>query len=383
MKHNISELIDLPELQDLMTALYRATGINHALLDLQGKILTEAGGESCCIAFHRACPASRQNCHISDRSIFSRLAGQDYVGYECRNGLFDYATPVRIDGEHVATMFTGQMLHAEPDLAHFRRQAREFGFDETAYMAAIAQVKIVPRERVADIMAFLVGLAQMLARNGAVRLERLSRFEQERKRIAREMYDEVGQLLTVQAMNVTMLDLRFGGDNPELRQKTGEMATLVEKTNHAVRHLATSLRPAVLDLGLLPALEWLVADFNRRGPTTRYRIDAPDGDIALDDTIATELFRIVQESLTNVQRHAGARSAVIVLRLAEARLQLEVKDDGCGFDAAAIHNGPGFGLHSMQTRSRALGDELRIDSSPDAGTRIALDLHLFQSEASK
>ncbi|HTN66418.1 MAG TPA: PocR ligand-binding domain-containing protein [Burkholderiaceae bacterium] len=375
MKYNISELIDVPELQRVMEALYQATSINHALLDLQGNVLTAAGWDKTCVEFHRAHPESCKNCETSDRYIFSHLAGQNYVGYECLNGLFDYATPVTVNGEHVATIFTGQMLHEPPDIERFRQQARRFGYDETTYLESVAQVAVVPRERMAAIMEFLARLAQLLGRNGAARLEYVARIEQERRRVACEMHDELGQLLTAQAMQVALLDLRFGDGNSELREKTRDMAALVEKTIHAVRHLATSLRPAALDHGLLAALEWLVADFNRRG-SARCRLDAPGGDVDLNDASATALFRIAQEALTNVRRHAGAGEVLISLERSESLLRLAVQDDGCGFDVSSMDNGAGFGLYGMRARAREAGDTLRIDSSPGNGTRITVEMLL-------
>ncbi len=373
MKHHISELIDLPELQGVMSALYRATGINHALLDLQGNVLTAVGWNSACTEFHRANPESCKNCDLSDHTIFSYLGGQSYIGYQCLNGLFDYATPVKINGQHLATIFTGQLFHEPPDMERFRCQARQFGYDEAAYLEAIARVAVVPRERMAPIMELLVGMAQLLGRNGATRLEHAARIEQERRRVACEMHDELGQLLTAQAMQVAWLDLRFGDDNPELREKTREMAALVETTIHAVRHLAASLRPAALDRGLPAAIEWLAAEFNRSGLAS-CRIEAPDGDVGLDDASATALFRIVQEALTNVRRHAGASHVLISLERSASSLRLAVQDDGCGFNVSAARNGAGFGLRSMRERALGLGDVLAIHSSPGSGTRITVEL---------
>lgn len=377
MKHNISELVDLPELQRMMEALYRASGINHALLDTEGNILSATGWEKCCVEFHRANPESCKNCQVSDRYIFSHLTDQTYVGYECLNGLFEYATPVRINGEHIATIFTGQILHAAPDVERFRRQARQFGFDEAGYLASINEIVIVPRERMAAVMEFLSGLAELLGRNGATRRECAIRIEQDKRRMAREMHDELGQLLTAQAMNVALLDLRFGEANSELREKTREMAALVDTTIASVRHLAASLRPAALDGGLLAALEWLAEEFDCSG-TIRCRVEAPGGDIKLSDQTAVELFRIAQEALTNVRRHACAGEVLISLQHSASVLRLAIRDDGCGFDAQALHNGAGFGLQSMRERAVGLGDALRIDSTIGSGTCIAVELSLLQ-----
>ncbi|MFJ7566460.1 PocR ligand-binding domain-containing protein [Herminiimonas sp. NPDC097707] len=381
MKHNIAELIDLPALQNVMDALFRATGINHALLDLQGRVLTGAGWEDACTEFHRVYPESCKNCQISDQYIFNHLGCATYVGYECLNGLFEYATPVNINGAHMATIFTGQILHAKPDLARFRAQAAQFGFDEASYLESIEKIAVIPRERMPAVMEFLVELAQMLGRAGAMRQECALRIEQDKRRVAREMHDELGQLLTAQAMHVAWLDLRFGNDNPELRAKTGEMAVLLEKTIHAVRHLATSVRPAALDLGLLAALEWLAADFSQRS-SILCSVDAPSGDIALDDATATGLFRIVQEALTNIARHANANTVLISLSQQGVSLRLSVRDDGCGFDVAAKRDGAGFGLQSMRERAVGLGSVLRIESHSGSGTCIKVELERAETAGS-
>ncbi len=173
MTHQLSELIDLAALQALMESLYRATGIKHALIDNDGTILTAAGWETVCTEFHRADPKTCRRCLESDRQILENLRDGPYVGYVCGNGLVDYATPVVIDGMHMANVFTGQMLHEPPDLDFFRRQAAEFGFPEGPYLEAVRRVPVVPRERMPDIMAFLVGLAQMLGQQGLARVRQL------------------------------------------------------------------------------------------------------------------------------------------------------------------------------------------------------------------
>lgn len=190
MKHQLSELIDLSALQGLMESFHRATGIKHALIDNDGRVLTAAGWEPVCTEFHRANPQSCERCQESDRYILNHLHEGPYVGYDCPNGLVDYATPVIIDGEHVANVFTGQMFHTPPDLEFFRRQAAEFGFDEPAYLAAVQRVPIVPRERMPDTMAFLAGLARMLAEQGLTRLRQLET-KTELRRLNAELAERV------------------------------------------------------------------------------------------------------------------------------------------------------------------------------------------------
>lgn len=174
MKYPLSQLVDLAELQGLMEAFRCATGINHALVDLDGKILAAVGWQALCRQFYLAHPETCKCCLINQPALWKPLPDHPYRGHRCRNGLFDYATPVVIDGEHVANIFTGQILHRPPDLARFLKQAEEFGYDKKAYLEAIKQVTIIPRKRMPDIMAFLVYQAKILGKHGLMRQRQLA-----------------------------------------------------------------------------------------------------------------------------------------------------------------------------------------------------------------
>ncbi|PJA33201.1 MAG: hypothetical protein CO187_02325 [Zetaproteobacteria bacterium CG_4_9_14_3_um_filter_53_7] len=174
MNIDLSKIIDFAALQKLMESLYKATGINHALIDNNSNVLTAVGWQPLCTDFHRVNPKTCDRCLVSDRYILEHLNDGPYVGYECPNGLVDYCTPVIIGGEHVANIFTGQMFHEPPDLAFFQRQAKTFGFEEEAYLNAVAKVKIIPRERMPDVMAFLAGLAGMVGEMGLLHLKQLN-----------------------------------------------------------------------------------------------------------------------------------------------------------------------------------------------------------------
>ncbi|MFA7291937.1 MAG: PAS domain-containing sensor histidine kinase, partial [Rhodocyclaceae bacterium] len=197
--------------------------------------------------------------------------------------------------------------------------------------------------------------------------------EQERKHIAREVHDELGQLLTALKMDISLLRLRLCQD-PVVVEKLEGMRTLAEQTIHVVRNVASNLRPSALDLGLLPAIEWLSKDFNQRWKIP-CSLDVSGDEIALDDATATTVFRVVQESLTNVVRHAQASEVTISLRYG-SRLLLQVKDNGCGFDSAVVRKLTGFGLFGMHERILSLGGALKIDSKPGIGTTLAIELPL-------
>ncbi len=208
-------------------------------------------------------------------------------------------------------------------------------------------------------------LRELAAHHDAVR-------EGERKRIALEIHDELGQLLTALKMDISLLRMQSGAD-PEVGRRTGDMRELVEKTIRVVRQVASNLRPAALNLGIGPALEWLVEDFGQRTGIA-YELNLSGGEIDLDDTRATAVFRIVQESLTNVMRHADAASVAVSLRRDGETLFLEVKDDGRGFDYEAASHGPSFGLLGIRERVRVLGGALTIDSGAGRGTVVSIHI---------
>jgi len=202
--------------------------------------------------------------------------------------------------------------------------------------------------------------------------------EEERKRIAMEIHDELGQLLTALKMDVSLLKMRLANDS-DAAKKVDDMRELVEKTIWMVRNVASHLRPAALNFGIVSALEWLVEDFGRRkGLSCQLWINGREP--VLDDAHATAVFRIVQASLTNVALHAGASRVDVTLTNTETTLDLYVSDDGCGFDPAAARNGYSYGLLGMSERARLIGGSLRIDSSPETGTVVSIHVPLGGGE---
>jgi PAS domain S-box-containing protein len=204
--------------------------------------------------------------------------------------------------------------------------------------------------------------------------------EEERKRIAMEIHDELGQLLTALKMDVSLLKMRLANDS-DAAKKIDDMRELVEKTIWMVRNVASHLRPAALNFGIVSALEWLVEDFGRRkGLSCQLWINGREP--VLDDAHATAVFRIVQASLTNVALHAGASRVDVTLTNTETTLDLYVSDDGCGFDPAAARKGYSYGLLGMSERARLIGGSLRIDSSPETGTVVSIHVPLGGGERS-
>lgn len=192
--------------------------------------------------------------------------------------------------------------------------------------------------------------------------------EEERKRIAHELHDELGQLLTALRLEIAAFDYRFGNEFQFAAQYCQRLQETTDKASRSVRALTTSLRPAVLDRGIEAALRWLVDDVGQR-IAIQCNMNASGTGPEPSERQSITIFRIVQESLTNVARHAQARRVDVDFRQDERGFHLRVQDDGRGFDP----NAPrlrSFGLTGIHERAFAVGGYARIDSAPGKGATI-------------
>jgi PAS domain S-box-containing protein len=231
------------------------------------------------------------------------------------------------------------------------------GLNDITERKRIEQALLESREQLRELSAYMEAIR-----------------EEERKRIAMEIHDELGQLLTALKMDVSLLKMRLAGDS-DAAKKADDMRELVETTIWMVRNVASHLRPAALNFGIVSALEWLVEDFSRRNNIPcQFRINGSEP--VLPDAHATAVFRIVQASLTNVARHARATRADVTLTRSASGLDLHVSDDGCGFDHDAARKGDSYGLLGMRERARLIGASLLIDSSPGTGTSVSIHIPL-------
>lgn len=200
-----------------------------------------------------------------------------------------------------------------------------------------------------------------------------ARREGERKHVAREVHDELGQVLTALRMDLSLLGMKSGSQDPTLMEKVQGMKSLVDRAIQGVRNVAVNLRPTALDMGLISAIEWLCSDFTERTAIPCVLL-AQEENIDLDETRAVVIFRIVQESLTNISRYAQASQVDINLGRRGNELRMEVRDDGQGFDLAAAASKKSFGLLGMRERALALGGRVDIASAPGQGTVISLTI---------
>jgi PAS domain S-box-containing protein len=204
--------------------------------------------------------------------------------------------------------------------------------------------------------------------------------EQERSRVARELHDEIGGALTALKMDTAWISERLPQGESVLAEKLSNMRTMLDNTVAATRRIASDLRPMMLDdLGLAPATEWLVHDFERRtGIVCELAIALPEIDIPGD--LATAVFRILQESLTNVTKHARATHAEITLDTEEGMLVLTINDNGRGFDTTGPRAPQSYGLIGMRERVTLLGGRIRVESVPGDGTIVEARIPLAQPE---
>lgn len=202
--------------------------------------------------------------------------------------------------------------------------------------------------------------------------------EQERQLLARELHDQIGQNLTALNLNLTLMDQMLPPGLPNaLQQRLHDSMNLVSQANRQVRNVMTELRPPVLDdYGLLPALRWYGEQFSQRTGVT-VQVDEDRAGERCTTAVETALFRIAQEALNNVAKHADASEVIISFECDDSNTRLSISDDGQGFDVSASHasSQPShWGLLSMKERAMAVGGDLQITSHPGTGTTIAVEV---------
>lgn len=204
--------------------------------------------------------------------------------------------------------------------------------------------------------------------------------ETERTRIAREIHDELGQALTALKMELHWCLKRLPKDNPELYEKVRTLPGLVDKNVHLVQRISSELRPGLLDhLGLSAAMEWQTGQYQDRTGLTCDILCEPT-DIVLDRTRSTALFRIFQETMTNIVRHAEATYAEITLRDRDGFVKLKVTDNGKGITEQDITDPKSFGLMGIRERVHALGGTVTISGDRHKGTTVRVSVPAGEKE---
>jgi PAS domain S-box-containing protein len=265
-------------------------------------------------------------------------------------------------------------------------------FDGSTFPCRVATVKLTLRDGPA-MLAFCFDLTEQ--KESASQLEasrtKLSNLaayllharEEERKTIAREIHDEIGQILTAIKMDIQWIKKRVGRQVPQVADKITGLVGLTDQTIQMVHRISTELRPGILDdLGLDAAIEWLCADFSHRNGMP-CRVDITASGEKLGGTNATAIFRIVQESLNNVQSHAQATQASVEIFEEDGRLCIIIEDDGIGVKEKEASSLMAFGLIGMRERVQGMHGAISIKGRPGKGTKVSIAIPLSAESWSK
>ena len=254
----------------------------------------------------------------------------------------------------------GSILPAEVSLSFLR-------FAEGEYLVVYLNDVTERRRYVAALLQSEAQLRELSAHLETVR-------EEEKARIAREVHDELGQMLTVLKLETSMCELAYAQLDPGLNERLNSMKRLIAQLFQLVRDVATALRPPILDAGIASAIEWQARRFEARTQIPCL-VQVPDNPPALSDAKAIGLFRILQEALTNVMRHAQAHTVELTLAVEGTQLRLTISDDGVGF-VEAQGRPVSFGLVGMRERVLIMGGQLSLDSELGEGTTLSVTVPL-------
>jgi PAS domain S-box-containing protein len=325
--------------------------------------------------------------HVSDALSLSDTAGAPALVLERATPVWVRELPLNIDFRRAAAAKDAGLRAAVAFPVWVGREIAAvlefFTSEDTVPDPALLQVmahlgtqlgRVIERRRAEERLASSESqLRELASRLVSVR-------EEERKHMARELHDELGQSLTALKIDLRTLQRRL--PNPaDLPARLDAMLGLVDGTIAATQRLATELRPGILDdLGLVPAIQWQVEEFGRRtGVPATLRIDGEP--VPLDDRIATAAFRVLQESLTNIARHARASAVTVTLQLDAAGLALAVHDDGIGIEPARRDDPHALGLLGMRERAMRWGGQFTIEPREGGGTTVRLRMPLTQAPA--
>lgn len=204
--------------------------------------------------------------------------------------------------------------------------------------------------------------------------------EEERRKMSREIHDELGQALTAAKMELGLLSTVLCNQPDRFNEKVKSIRGLIDVSIQTVKRVSTGLRPLVLDeLGLCPAIEWQAGEFQRRTGIV-CEVDIEPDYPKFDQEISTALFRIMQEALTNVVRHAGAKRVSVRLRVEGEGVVLKVEDNGKGIGREKVHSPHSFGLIGMRERARAYGGAVEITGSPKRGTTLLVTIPIGEKK---
>jgi len=421
MNYTLAGLIDIDQTQKLLEKFFNAEGVQAAIINLEGVVIVSSPWHRLCADFHRKNEMIGKRCIESDTILADKLLdGNSFSLYGCLNGLTDAASPIKIEGLHVANLFIGQFFMEKPDVAFFRHQAKEHGFNESVYLEALSEIPIIAQNTLPSILSFLTSFAEMIASLGLKQLRQLktekelrkSRHskahdllemrvqertaelreseerlrclsarllagqEEERKMIGREIHDSIGSSLaavifSLESARSKALQL----DGEQIQDLLEIPISITKKAIEETRRIHTGMRPPILDdLGLIAAIAWYCRGFQQSYPQIHIEQEVSLEENEIPDPLKIVIFRILQETLNNIAKYSKAEFVNLSIIKNGGTIELAVEDSGIGFDLNAILSradcSRGLGLTSMRERASLAGGNLIIQSIPGEGTTI-------------
>jgi two-component system, cell cycle sensor histidine kinase and response regulator CckA len=371
VKYPFKELVDVPRLQELTDELYAATGIPSAIITMDGEVLTGSGWQRICTQFHRAHPLIEQECIASDTALHQRLhEGEPYAIYRCPRGLVDASSPVVMEGEHVANVFAGQLFIDPPDERTeqiFREQARRFGLDEEAYVAAYREIPVFTEAKFRAALTFLARFARLIAGIGLAHKRELEALAALRETEVKyhDMFENA-----VEGIFRTGVDGRILEANPAMARAHGYAS--VAEMLAAVRNIG--------DVYAQPDQRRTFGEcLGRDGVVTGFEIESlrKDGSHVWLSVAA----RTVADAAGVVQYYEGTIEDITARKLSEDRVRQAQKMEALGTLAGGIAHDFNNILHALVANVDLLRMELDEDSVAQemvgeirAATRRAADL---------
>ncbi len=374
----ISAIRDITERKRDQEALSQQTSILQSILDSMADAVIVVDAKGKLLLFN---PAAEQ---IHGLSSTEEAARDESMG---RHGLYlpDMITPYPASKLPLARVLHGEVADAveifvrhpqAPKGIWVSANARPLNDEDGILRGGVAVIRDITASK----------LAEQEVRNSREQLRNLSAYlesvrEEERTHIAREIHDELGQVMTALKMDLSWLSKRLPKEQEPLLEKTKSMSKLVDMTVQTVQRISAELRPGLLDdLGLVAAIEWQTGQFRERtGIECEAALDL-DG-ISLDRERSTMFFRILQEALTNVVRHAEATKVEIGLTRREHKLLLKVRDNGKGITYSKVHEATSFGLIGMRERAHRFQGKVKIRGIQNKGTVLVVSMPLESADS--
>jgi two-component system sensor histidine kinase ChiS len=415
-KKKISELVDFNSLQTLLDYFYEVVGIADAIIDLDGIVLLGSGWQDTCTKYHRVHPVTCAKCIGSDTSLTTRmLKGEEYALYRCPNGLVDAATPIKIEGDHVANFFLGQFFLAPPDLAFFRKQAAEFGFNEKSYLEAVSKVPIVSEKKVRFIMKFLVSLTEVLGKMGLQQIklnEALRTLEAHDKLKDEFLANTSHELRTPLNGIIGLAESLIDGVTGELPDKTKANLAMIMGSGKRLFALVndildfSKLKQKELELQLksvgLREIVDIVLTLSQhlKGQKDLQLINAIDFNLPLAYADENRLQQIFYNLVGNAVKFTKSGTVEVTAKVISQNIEICVADTGIGIPAdklerifesfeqaegstAREYGGTGLGLTVTRQLVQLHGGNIWVESTPAIGSQFKFTLPIAEGREIK